>query len=187
MCFYGASGCDGRHTCSYGLHRSLWRFLALRAVIDMPSTLDSLKLLIDKEANVNSKGSTGDTALMAAASAGRTENAVLLLDRGSQIEARDNHGDTALMIAAAGRGIPSASTVSLLIERGANIEARAKDGNTALILAADCGGCEDASIVGLLLSEGANVRARNNQGPSALEMASRKARPDVVSLLSFLF
>jgi ankyrin repeat protein len=153
------------------------------AIIDMPATLDSMKLLIYKGANVNTRTLTGGTALMAAASAGRTENVALLLDRGALVDARDDHGNTALMIAAAGSGIPSADTVKLLLARGADIQARNKSGDTALILAAGGGGYEDASIVQLLLSKGANIRARNNQGRSALDMASKNHRAEIVPLL----
>jgi uncharacterized protein len=55
-------------------------------VIDMPETLESMKLLLGKGAHVNVKNKTGSTALMTAASAGRTENMQLLLDKGGNID-----------------------------------------------------------------------------------------------------
>jgi hypothetical protein len=89
------------------------------AVIDMPETLESMRLLLGKGANINAKNKTGTTALMAAASAGRTANIQLLLDKGANIEAKDSHGDTALLLSASGSGLPSADTT-------ANLEARNK-------------------------------------------------------------
>jgi ankyrin repeat protein len=101
------------------------------AVIDMPETLESMRLLLGKGANINAKNKTGTTALMAAASAGRTANIQLLLDKGANIEAKDSHGDTALLLSASGSGLPSADATKMLLARGANLEARNNDGDTA--------------------------------------------------------
>jgi Ankyrin repeats (3 copies)/Ankyrin repeat len=108
----------------------------------------------------------GRTALMAAASAGRTENMRLLLDKGANIDSKDNDGNTALLVSA-GAGpysavgvVYTANPVKLLLERGADIEARNQHGDTALILAASKGGYEDATTVRLLLDRGADVAAK---------------------------
>jgi ankyrin repeat protein len=159
------------------------------ATIDMPETLESMKLLLEKGAKANAKNKAGSTALMAAASAGRTENMQLLLDKGATIDSKDNDGNTALLVSA-GAGPYSAvgvvytvNPVKLLLERGADIEARNKHGDTALILAASRGGYEDAETVRLLLERSADVGAKNNRGQTALDLALKNHRTEIVSLL----
>jgi uncharacterized protein len=105
------------------------------AIIDMPDTYESMKLLLKKHANPNAKNEAGTTALMAAVTWSRTANMKLLLDYGANVDAKDNVGNTALMVAASGGAIDLTPAAKLLIERGADIESRNKRGETALMLA----------------------------------------------------
>ena len=105
------------------------------AVIDMPDTYESMKLLLKKHAKPNAKNEAGTTALMAAVTWSRTDNMKLLLDYGASIDARDSDGDTALMVAASGGAIDLTPAAKLLVERGANVEIRNKRGETALMIA----------------------------------------------------
>jgi ankyrin repeat protein len=105
------------------------------AVIDIPDTYESMKLLLEKHANPNAKNEVGRTALMDAVSWSRTDNMKLLLDHGAIIDAGDNDGNTALMMAAAGGAIDLTPRARLLFERGANIEIRNKHRETALMIA----------------------------------------------------
>ncbi len=123
------------------------------AVIDMPATLDSMKLLLQSKANVNAKNKRGETALMQAADAGRTDNARLLLDSGAKIDATDDQGNTALMLAASAGGyngagvVETEETAKLLIARGADGTIRNRHGETALELAAKAHRTEVISIL----------------------------------------
>jgi uncharacterized protein len=105
------------------------------AIIDMPDTYESMKLLLQKHANPNAKNKAGMSPLMAAVTWSRTDNMKLLLDHGANADARDNLGNTALMVAVSGGAIDLTPAAKLLIERGANIETRNKRGETALIIA----------------------------------------------------
>jgi ankyrin repeat protein len=105
------------------------------AIIDMPDTYESMKLLLEKHANPNAKNEVGRTALMDAVSWSRTDNMKLLLDHGAIIDARDNDGNTALMMAAAGGAIDLTPAARLLVERGADIKIRNKHGETARMIA----------------------------------------------------
>jgi uncharacterized protein len=105
------------------------------AIIDMPDTYESMKLLLKKHANPNLKNKAGMTALMAAVTWSRTDNMKLLLDHGANVDAKNNVGNTALMIAASGGVIDLTPAVKLLIESGANIETRNRRGETALMIA----------------------------------------------------
>jgi ankyrin repeat protein len=105
------------------------------AVIDMPDTYESMKLLLQKHADPNVRNKAGMTALMDAVTWSRTDNMKLLLDYGANLNAKNSVGDTALMIAASGGVIDLTPAAKLLIERGANIETRNKRGETALMIA----------------------------------------------------
>lgn len=159
------------------------------AVIDMPETLESMKLLLGKGAQANAKNKVGGTALMAAASAGRTENMRLLLDSGAEVDLKDDDGNTALLVSAgAGPYTPvgvayTKDPVNLLLERGANIRATNKKGDTALMLAASNSGYEDAATVKLLLDRGAEAGSRNKHGQTALDLALKNHRTEAASLL----
>ena len=159
------------------------------AVIDMPETLDSMKLLLKKGAKVNARDKHGQTALMAAAFAGRTENMELLLDSGAQIELRDWEGNTALLVSAGagpytGVGVVyTVAPVKLLLSRGADLEAKNNRGDTALMLAASSGGYEDLATVRLLLDKGASVGTKNKRGRTALDLALKHHRDAIVRLL----
>ena len=103
-------------------------------------------LFIAKGAYINARNDAGQTALMSAANAQRTDNVRVLLERGADIGARDKQGQTALMHAfdihsygtpsSGGTVIqvwPAQANVRLLIERGANVNARDKTGASALV------------------------------------------------------
>ncbi|MBI4961756.1 MAG: ankyrin repeat domain-containing protein, partial [Desulfomonile tiedjei] len=92
---------------------------------------DSQKVmeLLNQPTDMNSKDSSGTTALMAAASAGNTELVKLLLDKAATdkaiskqkvINAKDNSGRTALMAACEE---DRAEVAKLLVERGAGVNA----------------------------------------------------------------
>ena len=78
-----------------------------------------VKLLLDRDANIESKDNWGNTALSLAAWEGKTKTVALLLKHGANIEAQNKYGWTALMRAAwSGR----TEIAKLLLEHGANIE-----------------------------------------------------------------
>lgn len=152
------------------------------AVIDMPDTLPSMKLLLENGADVNARNKVGATALMAAAGWGRTANIQLLIGKGAKIDIKDKNGDTALLISATGGALSMTDTARALLDRGADIEARNNEGDTALILASK-GGYENDKTVKLLLSRGADVAVRDNHAYTAMTLAQKNHQIAIAALL----
>ena len=122
--------------------------------------LSSLRLLIDRGADVNATNAAGANALMRAAVDHR--KVALLLDSGAEVNARSALGNSALMLAA--RPWNSHRAVELLLSHGADANATNQFGATALMAAA-AGGDEES--VRLLIHHGANVNAQPGMGPDA--------------------
>jgi len=117
------------------------------AVVDMPETLESMKLLV-KNGQTSTPEQRWKNGADGAAFAGRSENMPILLDNGARVDARDQRGNTALLISAGsgpyvGSGaVDTVEPVKLLLARGADLKARNKNGETALMLASSNGGLE---------------------------------------------
>ena len=143
-----------------------------------------VRLLLDRNINIETRDSDGDTPLIFAASHGQIEIVQLLLDRGAQVDARDNYGDTALIAAACACAQttmrPTYDILALLLDRGAKIDAQAKDGSTALINAATGFEIDNAE---LLIKRGANLRLKNKKGKAALQLARENGRSDAEKML----
>jgi ankyrin repeat protein len=157
------------------------------------SSLDTVKLLLDRGADINAANRNGYTALMFAAQQSNGTSSLdtvkLLLDRGADINAADRNGYTALMIAAQeSNGTSSLDTVKLLLDRGADINAANSNGDTALMFAAQqSNGTSSLDTVKLLLDRGADINAANSNGNTALMIAAQESNGtsslDTVKLL----
>ena len=146
----------------------------------------------------------GESALHAAAAAGREDSLAFLLERGMAINTAGAGGRTALMRAAQeDRG----EAVVFLLRQGADVEVRDESGYRALTLAAEAGHTgvvevlapvsreylDDAlflaalrghaATVDALAQFGASVYARMEDGRTALMMAAREGRAEVVRVL----
>ena len=64
-------------------------------------SLEVVKVLIDRGADVNAKDEKGETTLMYAARSGNLEVVKFLVDKGADVNAKDSNGATALSIASA--------------------------------------------------------------------------------------
>ncbi|MBS3067322.1 ankyrin repeat domain-containing protein [Candidatus Micrarchaeota archaeon] len=137
-----------------------------------------MKLLVEKEANVNAADNNAFTPLIYSAAKGNVEGIKLLLEHGANVDTRNANGETAL-IRAAGEG--HADVVRILIEKGADIEAETSEGGNALILAADNGHTE---VVKVLLEKGANKDHYHKYSPKvAYDYARRKGFHEIEELL----
>src|SRR5205085_210069 len=83
-------------------------------------SLDAMKLLLDKGADVNAKNAFDATALMWCAN--DLEKIRLLVANGANVNARSKQGRTPLLIAASHDG--ASEIVRLLVDKGAEISAR---------------------------------------------------------------
>ena len=95
-------------------------------------SLEEIKELIKKGADVNAQYKYGETALMTAAYNGEIDVAKCLFENGADVNASSKYGKTALMIAATWGQI---EVVKYLAKCGADLEAEDKDGKTALDMA----------------------------------------------------
>ncbi len=125
-------------------------------------SLDVMKYLLDRNADVNFQASDGKTALIAAAACSDSgqpqEKVKLLLGRGAKTDLANNSGETALMFAA-GRG--NDRTVKLLVEKGADVNLKNNAGESAMPYAQRSG---NKDVMAYLESKGAK-----NEAPAVMK------------------
>jgi hypothetical protein len=140
--------------------------------------VQSVKMLIEKGADVNARGDFLGTPLIVASKFGHYESAKELVKAGADIDAKCFLDCTPLLWSAEkGYG----EIVKLLLNNGANIEASDISGWTALMKATFQGNIE---IVKILVEKGANVNVKNSYGYSALYIGEKLNRqPDLLNVL----
>lgn len=144
------------------------------------SQYDTISVLLENGALVDTRQGEGRTVLMLAAYHGNVKVVRLLLEKESvsQVEARENEGFTALMLAAQnGHG----DVVSLLLERGCDVNARANQGQTALYLAAMKAHVETVEL--LLSQRSIDINACTDMGDTLLITCANGGRKAIVELL----
>ncbi|MGO9095508.1 MAG: ankyrin repeat domain-containing protein [Bryobacteraceae bacterium] len=133
----------------------------------------TVRLLLAKGANLETRVLGGETPLMLAAGHGETEVVRVLLEKGAEIEATDSQGMTALAGAACDCAIADMpdtyDSMKLLLDHGANVEAMDRQGYTPLMRAAGFGRTANAQ---LLLDKRAQIDAANSHGDTALLIAA---------------
>jgi ankyrin repeat protein len=119
--------------------------------------------------SLEKKNNTGETALLAAASALGDEAELLqkLIDVGADKEAQDNDGKTPLMGAVTNQNFKKAAA---LLSAKVNINAKDHNGDTALMLVAKRP--ERLKGTKFLLQHGADKEIKNNRGETALYQAA---------------
>jgi len=128
-------------------------------------SIEEVKFLIEKGADVNAKTKDGKIVLFLAAEKNSIEVAKLLIEKGANVNAKNGAGWTVLMLAADGNNIEMAKS---LIEKGADVNAKTEDGVTALMWAV---WTNSPDMAKLLLEKGANVNAKTEDGTTPLMMA----------------
>ncbi|KIW24505.1 hypothetical protein, variant [Cladophialophora immunda] len=115
-----------------------------------------VKLLLEKEANLEVKDYNSRTPLSNAAYYGHETVVKLLLEKGADLEVQDKIGRTPLSWAACdGNEV----VVKLLLEKGADLEVKDDIGRTPLSNAAFYG---NETVVKLLLEKGANLEVKDD-------------------------
>ena len=69
------------------------------SLVDEPSALEAVRLLIELGADVNATSNIGDTALHAAAWEGMNSLVQALVDRGARLDAKNKYGETPMSVA----------------------------------------------------------------------------------------
>ncbi|MEW8549652.1 MAG: ankyrin repeat domain-containing protein [Candidatus Thiodiazotropha endolucinida] len=148
----------------------------LIAAINNGDRQEVLQLLLTG-APVDSVSSSGETALMKAAWAGRLDLVDLLISKAPQINQQSQEGWTALFYAAV-RG--HFQIVSALLKNGAEVNLADLDGNTPLMAAAWNG---HTQVAELLLNQGVDPNWHNHDGWSPLMFAALEGHIDIARLL----
>ena len=136
--------------------------------------LDVVKLLIEQNAEVDGRISTGSTSLRVAAYGGHLDIVRCLIESGADVNARKYTDETTALMVACSRGLSSVATY--LINQGAFLDQRRKDGETALHGAVQRRHLE---IVRQLLALGAS-QLPNNQGLTPLLCACNECSIEIM-------
>ena len=151
-----------------------WTALAIAA---RNGHLETVRLLVERGAEVDALTGKGKIALPLAAGEGHVDIVHFLLDSGASINATDGREMTALM-SAAERG--HLEIVNLLLDNGAKFTAINEGDTTALQMAAESGHLE---IVRRLLDIGLPVNVSEYDGWTALMLAAEKGHLEIVCFL----
>lgn len=149
------------------------------------------KLLLDRGADIDARGSCDFTPLALAINTDAPVEIVrLLVERGADIEARDLYGNTALALAAENGKV---EIVDFLLDAGADINPRNKTGGSPLATAIIA---YQEEMAELLLERGADIDAKVGNGATVLSLAALhcsrgssiveriiKERPSLVSVV----
>lgn len=136
-----------------------------------------IRLLLDRNTDVNETGVRKQSPLHFAAFEGRMPVMELLLNAGASVDARDDDGMTPLHFAVWGG---KQDVLELLLKRGADVRVRNINGSTPLHLAAYQ---NHSGIAELLLKKGAELNARDNSGKTPYEHAITLNHLSVARLL----
>lgn len=143
------------------------------------NNLDIVRILIERNANVNGTNFAGFTPLMRAAEQGHAAVVAELLGRNARTSARTKDGATALHLAA---GAGHTEIVRLLLDSGADVKGVTDNRESVLQLAARHG---QIDCVNLLLEKGAKdqVNQKTRYGETPLASAIGKERKELEKLL----
>ncbi|KAF7555470.1 hypothetical protein G7Z17_g2155 [Cylindrodendrum hubeiense] len=142
-----------------------------------------VRLLIEKETNLNVTTEDGKSALRCAMEYDHGKVVWQLTQAGPErinINLQDQEGWSPLHAAVKRSLVKDASLLWLMLENGADVNTKTNKGLTALHLAATE---DDIPVAWVLLTKHANINARNKGGMTALHLASRFGHSQFVRFL----
>jgi ankyrin repeat protein/L-ascorbate metabolism protein UlaG (beta-lactamase superfamily) len=139
---------------------------------------DAIELLVERGADIHDRNHQGETSLMMATRAGKTDVAELLLEKGVSVNAFVDGGHATALHTAAQAG--SVAVIELLVEHGADVNATGGFGWTPLAWTAMQG---HKAATEILIREGADVTAANRHGVTPLMWAFERGHPEIMDLL----
>ena len=126
--------------------------------VPLPSgSVDTVRLLLQRGADVNRRSDTGNTALIRSVYAGHVAVVRLLLGADADIHVTNNRGQSSFFLASILR---RTQIVDLLLDAGVDAESAAADLDTALIA---CEGKGQKKILELLLARATHATARKKK------------------------
>ncbi|XP_078334832.1 uncharacterized protein LOC111105370 [Crassostrea virginica] len=145
------------------------------------STIEVIRLLLERHADVNMKDSTNRTALHYATLANRPDVVHLCIEHGADVNLQTSSGKTALMYAVQEKNLPIVIT---LLNAGADVTLKDVKGGSAIeICLLSAGRTSNAKIVKALLEAGSDPNAENLSKATPLMLAAGTGQLDVISLL----
>lgn len=143
--------------------------------------IETVKVLLARGAEVNTKNGRGETALMQAVGRGHVNTVKLLLANGADPNAKDDDGKTPLMRSIDDPRFSNIAEVEALLAVGAKVNEKDNNGRAVLMVAISR--WNDADIIQRLLAKGTEVNTKDKKGKTALMLAAENGRPDVAELL----
>jgi ankyrin repeat protein len=140
-------------------------------------SLEVARILLERNAEVNSRNNHGSTPLLLASDRGNPDVARLLLDYNADVHVHNYLGHTPLQRAAR-RG--HLQVARILLERNAEVNSRNHYGSTPLLLASEYG---SPDVMQLLLDHNADVNVRDGDGDTPLHRAVLRDQPEVARIL----
>ena len=137
---------------------------------------EKVLFLLEEGLPIDASNAIGETALLAACFAGRTEMTKLLLESGADPNQPAQSGNPVIFEVLSGK----VEILRLLIEAGANLNVRGTHKLTPLHSAVAEGLSE---VVELLLTAGANPNSAADHGERPLHIAASKGRVDIAHSL----
>jgi ankyrin repeat protein len=158
----------------------------LFATLEPDRNVSIISALIEAGAEVNAESDDGVTALIHAASRGRSSDAVhALILAGADVNAagrQEGREGWTPLLSALSSPCKSLPIVKELVLKGAEVNMAMPDGRTPLLLAVTLGDNPDFARV--LLDAGADVLICDKEGNSALDYAKAKKYMRVANILS---
>jgi ankyrin repeat protein len=139
----------------------------MSAIMGGEKSIEAVKILLEKGANVNDKDSEDMSPLLWAVYTGNVEELKLLISKGADVNAKNIHGMTPLLGAFTLGSDGAKILAEPLINAGADVNVNTR-GVTPLLIALGKGMYETAK---LLVNKGADVNANNEKGVTALMFA----------------
>ena len=144
-----------------------------------PNAEETVRLLLERGADIHSRDNLGETALFKAARMGSYSIVQILLEHGADIHARSVCGPQLLSSPPEPEHLRK-QEAPLFLEVGVDVNSRNSAGDTALTVAAAEG---EREVVKLLLDHGANPHTKNQTGGTALSLSAENGHSEVHQLL----
>lgn len=150
------------------------------AAVQAGETLNSVSVLLERGADVNTESFSGATAVYMAAQNGHCNILRILVRNGANLNSTRLKGGDSPLHTATQSGY--ADVMEMLLDNDSDVDMRTVSGATPLFIAAqEC----DSKIVELLLRYSANVNICRNDGVSPLAVAASKGKSEVAKLLLY--